>query len=518
MSTTNNFATDIADYICSGHALLHIDTFEKDRAISEIAEVAKTIERKIYVWSIAYGWIDDKGTSVCDVKPTAPIEEHLQAIISFPENVICVLCDFGAYLQYSTYPYYNIVIGWLDELRKIVSSVQQTILFVGSGFEIPLSLTHDITRIDFNLPDEEAIQERVRFTCKDVLKSDGSQFELDEKRLPDITFACKGMTSGEIVDRVSLSLRKHKNLNQDAIKTLIKEKASVVNASGLLRYIEPKIQGLSGVGGYEALKNHLKLDQPCFTQDARDFGIDYPKGILCVGVSGTGKTLMSTAIAAEFGLPLITLDVGSLMGSLVGQSEQNLRTAIKIIESMAPCVVMVDELEKGFGSSGELDGGSSKRVLGYFLKWMSDRTSPVYVVGTANDAGSLPVELLRSGRFDAIFGFDLPDEDERQQIFDIHISKRDRDSKHFDTKKLAQKAIGFVGADIEQAVKMGLKIAFSQNQQLKQSHIELAVEGIVPLSRVEPDKIKKIQEWCQKHTKMANPKKITETSRKISIS
>lgn len=512
-----NFKTDIANYICSGHALLSVDTFEKDRAISEIAEVAESVERKIHIWSIASGWIDDKGVPVCKTKSTAPVEEHLKAILDFPEGIICVLRDFGTYIKHDTYPTSDVVIGWLDKLRKIVASIHQTIIFVGPGFEIPLSLTHDIAQIDFSLPDEEAIEERAIFTCSDVTHSDGSKFELNKEMLPEIISACKGMTANEICDRIALVLRKHKNINKDAIRTLIKEKASVVNSSGLLQYIEPKVRGLSDVGGYEALKNHLKLDQPCFTKEARDFGIDYPKGILCVGVSGTGKTLMSTAIAAEFGMPLITLDVGSLMGSLVGQSEQNLRTAIKIIESIAPCTVMIDELEKAFCNSGELDGGSSKRILGYFLKWMSDRSSPVYVVATANDVSSLPVELLRSGRFDAIFGFDLPDEDERQQIFDIHISKRGRDCESFNTKKLSQKAIGFVGADIEQAVKVGLKIAFAREQQLKQSHIELAVEGIVPLSKVEPEKIKIIQEWCQKHTRMANPKRQTKTSRKISI-
>ena len=513
----SNFKDNIQDYICSGHALLNVDTFEKDRAISEITEVAENTERYIYIWSIALGWLDNNGLSIGNIKSTAPIEDQLRAILEFPEGVICVLRDFGIYLKHETYPGYDIVVGWLDELRKIVSSVKQTIIFVGPGLEIPLSLTHDIAQIDFDLPGNKAIEERIRFTCKDVVKSDGSKFELDEKILPEIIFACKGMTSSEIADRVALSLRKHKDLDSHSIKTLIREKASVINSSGILKYVEPKVAGLSDVGGYQVLKNHIKLDQPCFTQKARDFGIDYPKGILCVGVSGAGKTLMSTAIAAEFRLPLITLDVGSLMGSLIGQSEQNLRTAIKMIESIAPCVVMIDELEKAFGS-GDLDGGSSKRVLGYFLKWMNDRTSPVYVVGTANDVSSLPVELLRSGRFDGIFGFDLPSEEERQQIFDIHISRRNRDIKSFDTKKLSQKSTGFVGADIEQAVKMSLKIAFSIGRQLKQSHIELAIEGIVPLSKVEPEKIKGIQEWCRKHTKMANPQKPTNMSRKVSLS
>jgi ATP-dependent 26S proteasome regulatory subunit len=512
-----NFKTNISDYICSGHALLHIDTFEKDRAIAEIAEIAKTIDRKIIIWSVSQGWVDEKGAPVCKVKAEDSIEDQLKAIIDFGEGIICILQDFGVYLKYETYPNYDVTISLLNDLRKIMASVRQSIIFVGPGFEIPLSLTHDIAQIDFSLPDEKAIEERIRFICKDVSKSDGDKFKLNEAILPEIIFACKGMTSSEVADRVALSLRKHKDLNKDAIKTLVREKASVINSSGLLQYIEPRTKGLSDVGGYEVLKNHVKLDKPCFTQEAKEFGIEFPRGILEVGVPGCGKTLMSEAIAADFNLPLIAFDVGSIMGSLVGQSEANMRQAIKIIESVAPCVLQVDEIEKAFGGNNDLDGGTSKRTFSSFLKWMSDRESAVYIVATANDVSSLPVELLRSGRFDALFGFDLPNEDERQQIFDIHITKRGRSSKSFNTKKLSQKAINFVGADIEQAVKMALKIAFAQKKQLKQSHIELAIEKIVPLSKVEPEKIKAIQEWCQKHTRMANPQEKTETTRKVSL-
>jgi SpoVK/Ycf46/Vps4 family AAA+-type ATPase len=289
------------------------------------------------------------------------------------------------------------------------------------------------------------------------------------------------------------------------------EKASIIRTSGLLEYIEPPEGGLSIVGGYDALKEHVLLDKPCFTNGAREFGIEFPRGIMAVGVSGCGKTLVSLAIASELNLPLVSLDVGSIMGSLVGESEKNMREAIRMIERISPCVLQADEIDKSFGGSGDRDGGTSKRIFASFLKWMSARESAVYIVATANDVSSLPIEFLRSGRFDSIFGFDLPDEDERRQIFDIHISKRGRDSESFNTEKLSQKAMGFVGADIEQAVKNGLKIAFSKSQQLKQSHIEQAIKGIVPLSKVEPEKIKAIQEWCQKHTKMANPTKKTSS-------
>ena len=258
----NDFTTAFTDYVCSGHALLHVDTFEKDRAITEIAEVASNTDRKVHIWSIAQGWTDANGAQVCNVKPAAPIEDHLQAVVDFPEGVICVLRDFGGYLRHETYPSYDIVVGWLDELRKIVASVRQTIVFVGPDFDTPKALLHDVTKIDFALPENEKISERIDFVCSDVTKADGSKFKPNEEIIPQIVDACRGMTSQQTVDRVALALRKHKDLNHDAVRTIVREKAGVIKASGLLTYIEPPEGGLSIVGGYDALKQHVLLDQP----------------------------------------------------------------------------------------------------------------------------------------------------------------------------------------------------------------------------------------------------------------
>lgn len=506
----NNFKDDIQDYICSGHALLNVDTFEKDRAISEILEVATENDRKVYIWCISQGWMDEKCVQICDTnpkfpKPTAPIDEQLSAILNFPDKVICVLKDFGVYLDHKTFPGFDIVISWLDELRKIISSVSQTIIFVGPDLTIPKPLLHDITRIDFNLPNNEQIKERIDFACDDVIKSDGTKFELDKSIVPKITSACKGMTSQQIVDRVALALRKHKKLDTDAINTIIKEKASVIRASGLLTYIEPPKGGLANVGGYDALKQHVLLDQPCFTQEAREFGIEFPRGLMLVGIPGCGKTLLSLAIASELGLPLIAMDVGNLMNKFVGESESNMREAIKMLESIAPCVLVLDEIEKGFGGVGDTDGGASKRVFGTFIKWMNDRQSPVYIVATANNVQSLPPEFCRKGRFDEIYGLNLPDITERREIFCIHLSKRDREPGLFDLKKLAKASEGFTGADIEQSIKLSLKIAFSEGEQLGQEHITLAIDQIIPLSKTEAERIENIKKWCDIHARAANP-------------
>lgn len=500
-----DFQKTIIDYICSGHTLLNVDTFEKDRAISEIAEVAETVGKKIRVWSISQGWIDDKGKSITSIKPTAPVEDHVSNIIEFPDNVVCVFRDFGVYMQNATYQKHDIVIGWLDVIRKMISSVGQTIIFVGPGFHVPQQLLHDITQVDFSLPDNEQIKERIEFVCKNVENADGSKFEVNPEIVPHVIDACRGMTATQVADRVSLALRKHKGLDDESIQTIVREKASIIKASGLLTYIEPPEGGLSDVGGYQALKDHVLLDQPCFSQEARDFGIEYPRGLMLAGVPGCGKTLLSLAIASELNLPLISLDVGNVMNKYVGESESNMREAIKMLESIAPCVLVLDEIEKGFGGVGDTDGGASRRVFGTFLTWMSDRHSPVYIIATANQVESLPPEFCRTGRFDAIFGLSLPHLSERQEIFSIHLEKRDRNPSKFMIPELAEATATFTGSDIEQVIKIGLKRAFSTNSNLTTTHLIEAISDVVPLYKTAKNRVDAITEWCSKHARPANP-------------
>lgn len=520
----NDFAKDLGDYICSGHALLNVDTFEKDRAISIIREVGKALpeKRQIRIWSVSLGWVNDKVEKNDNYVADTPIQTYLEAIEDFGDNTICILKDFGDYLHHETYPDYDAVISVLDRLRKGIASVGQTIIFVGPGLRVPQPLLHDVTQVNFDLPTNDEIEERIRFACSDVVTPDGDEFELNQEILPKIINACKGMTSTQVADRTALALRRHKGLDHNAIQTIMKEKASIIRTSGLLEYIEPPEGGLSIVGGYDALKQHVLLDGPCFTEEARRFGIEYPRGILLVGIPGCGKTLISLAIASELNLPLISLDVGNLMNKYVGESEANMREALKMLERIAPCVLQLDEIEKGFGGAGDRDGGASRRVFGSFIKWMNDRKSPVYIVATANQVQSLPPEFCRKGRMDELYGLDLPGETERQQIFRIHITKRGRDPLKFDIARLAKLTIGFTGADVEQVVKMGLKKAFSDSKKLRTKHMETCVEEIIPLSKSEGDRIEGIREWCKKHTKPANPQ-IKDTvvrgnTRKVSIS
>jgi len=502
----SKFKIDLTDYILSGHALLSIDTFEKSRCIEQIAQCAKEMGRKVFVWSAATGWLDEKGAGVKDGVVTGQIapEEVVKSIHTMPDDSVCVLKEFCTYLHHETYNSFDLVVSWLEEIREVLSNTCKTIIFLDAAFKAPNCLKNDITSIDFPLPGIEDIQTNIKFVCEGVTTKDGSKFQPSQELLPDITKSCSGMTNTQIIDRLALSIRKHKDLNQDALKTILSEKASVIKKSGILQYIEPPPGGFKNIGGYSALKNHLRLDKPCFSDEARDFGIRYPRGLMLVGVPGCGKSYITLAIGSEFNLPLVSMDIGSIMSQYVGSSEANMREALKIIESVAPCVLQLDEIEKGLGGSGDLDGGASRRVFGTFLKWLSDRTAPVYLAATANDISSIPVEFLRSGRFDAIFALDLPNDLERKSIFDIHISKRNRESSNYDLKALVEKTNGFTGSDIEQSIELGLKIAFCQKTELNQVHLEIAIESVIPLSKLEPEKIQATREWGLKHAKNAN--------------
>jgi len=513
----SNFKTDLQDYILSGHALLYVSTFEKERAAEEIEKHCKEINKQTLVWSVSSGWSTVDGSKIEGIGPCLP-EMVIGTILNMPENIVCVVKEFWPYVNKDCYNQFDTVISQISESKNHLSHKGKTIIFLGAEFEIPTSLRHDITTLDFSLPSKEQIKNNILFVGESVETKDGKPFEINPEIMDDTIRACQGMTSCEIVDRVSLAVRKHKTIDHEAIKTILREKAAVIRASGLLTYIEPPAGGLNNIGGYEVLKRTILLDKPCFSDKARDFGIESPKGILQVGIPGCGKTRISLCVASELNLPLISMDIGSLMGSLVGSSEQNTRQAFKIIESVSPCVLQLDEIEKGFGDS--LDGGASLRVLGTVLKWLSDRTSVVYVIATANTIHRLPPEFLRPGRFDSIFFLDLPNDSERKAIVNIHLAQRGRNPNKFDLNKMVEMTKDYSGSEIEQIVKTGLKIAFCMNEELDQSHLEMAAPSVVPISKVEPEKIKAMREWGASHAKLANskPEEVVEKKgRKVSV-
>jgi hypothetical protein len=502
---TESFREQLLDYVLSGHAYLHAPTTEKTRFLTELKSLAESLPdggRRIFVWSQATGWRDSddqpaKSTSGTEFGPADPQKVPQEILDHLPEEVICVLKDFGFYLQHKTYSYADVVIAWLCEIRDVLAHTGRTVIFLGPELDLPSALVNDVTTVEFPLPDDGAIEQSVKFVME------GHKF--DNAVLPSVVSACRGMTQQQVEDRTALALRKFKTLNGEAAKLLLHEKAEVLRRSGLLKYIEPPVGGLNLIGGNDNVKAHIGRDKTCFSKDAQAFGIDPPRGLMLTGISGCGKTQISLCTASELGIPLIQFDVGSMMSKWVGETEANVRQALRQVESMAPCVLQMDEIEKGFGSVGsDGDSGASMRAFGTVLKWLSERTCPAYVIMTANDVTRLPPEFTRKGRIDEIYGIYLPTTAERMEIFSIHLKLKNRKPEDFDLAGLAQATEAYTGADIREVVLTSLKFAFHANKQLSTEHLLAAVPEIRPLSKTDPERVAAMTEWLDRHTKSAS--------------
>jgi SpoVK/Ycf46/Vps4 family AAA+-type ATPase len=290
------------------------------------------------------------------------------------------------------------------------------------------------------------------------------------------------------------------------LDVIVAEKKQLIQKSRVLEYYDG-VEDMAYVGGMLELKTWLRKRSLAFSERARRFGLPEPRGLLLLGVQGGGKSLVAKSVAGLWKLPLLRLDMGKVFSEMVGASEQNIRAALRLSESVAPCVLWLDELEKGLsglGSSNRSDAGTAARVFGSFLVWMQEKTAPVFVIATSNDISSLPPELLRKGRFDEIFFVDLPKLAERQEILAIHLAKRHRDPRRFDLLALARESEGFSGAEIEQVVISALYDAFEAERQLSQGDLRSNIRQTVPLSQTVSERITALRDWARTHARPAS--------------
>jgi SpoVK/Ycf46/Vps4 family AAA+-type ATPase len=315
--------------------------------------------------------------------------------------------------------------------------------------------------------------------------------------------AARGLTCIEAENVFAKSLVMGRQLD---LSVIIAEKEQLIRRSQVLEYYE-SVDGFANVGGMGLVKLWLRKRGMAFTEKARRFGLPEPKGLLLLGVQGSGKSLLAKAVASQWQLPLLRLDLGRVFSELVGSSEQNIRTALRLAESVSPCVIWLDEIEKGLAGatgSGTSDAGTSARVFGSLLTWMQEKTSPVFVIGTANDISALPPEVLRKGRFDEIFFVDLPQPQERREIFAIHLARRGRDPLDFDLNELALTSEGFSGAEIEQIIIDGLYDAFEDGRELTDEDLFRNMKSTIPLSQTMESKISALRQWARTHARPAS--------------
>ena len=375
-------------------------------------------------------------------------------------------------------------------IKELSSSLKETShnLIISSHL-FPSSEEFDelMAILDLPLPDQKELKNLI----KKIAINNNSN--LDEEDLNELTVASSGLTEIKVKQVTAKALTQRGKISKEDIKEILEEKKQVIARSEILEFFETN-SSQEDIGGLKVLKVWLNQRYRAFSKEARNYGLPIPKGVLLVGAQGTGKSLTAKSISKSWSMPLLRLDVGRLFSSLVGSSEARTRETISRAESMSPCILWIDEIDKGFGGDARSDGGTSQRVLASLLTWMAEKESSVFVIATANAIDKLPAELLRKGRFDEIFFLDLPNSEERLSILDLHLKKR-RPYFNFPLSTIIDRTEGFSGAELEQAVVEAMHISFSENRELLEKDLIKAVSELVPLSRTAKEQMDLLKEW-----------------------
>ena len=477
------------------YPLLYIVTVEEEPLEEVLFQVAEHSQppRKLLFWDIVRGWNDngsDKGSVMAALSRIAKAPAQ--------ESGIFILRDLHPILMSPYTDRHAPVVRELRNLTRDLKRSRKTIVLTSHTLELPAELQEEVTVIDFPLPNVQEINYLTgQLVVPEKLKVTGLGRE-------QLVKACQGLSLGRIRRVLAKALAAKQQVDETDIDGVLEEKKQAIRQTGILEFFTAK-ESLKNVGGLENLKHWVRMRKDAFTEEARRYGIPNPKGVLLVGIQGTGKSLSAKTIANEWRLPLLRLDTGRLFGGIVGESESKVRQMIQLAEAMAPCVLWIDEIDKAFGNiTGGVDGdsGTSRRVFGSLITWMQEKTSPVFIVATANNVRILPAELLRKGRFDEIFFLNLPTESERQEIFKVHLQPlRPSRLREFDLALLARQANDFSGAEIEQVIIDAMHQAFGtvvngQRRDFTTEDIVRAIEDTVPLAAIARDQIKELKRWA----------------------
>jgi SpoVK/Ycf46/Vps4 family AAA+-type ATPase len=488
--------------------IIYLETFEGSRASTEIHSLLESGEstrtpRKIYEWSITTGLVDQTGKAKPNTKePSAAL--HAASVLDEP--AVFIFHDLHSQLGSDTRPADPTLIRQLREMANEfkVCAEPKTLVIISPVLTLPIELEKEVSVLDFPLPSESEIRLALEEMIDANKESGRIQILIEEEDKEKFAQAATGLTLSEAENAFARAMVNDGKLDASDIAVVLEEKKQTIRKSGLLEYIDKTID-LDDVGGLENLKRWLDRRNGSWFEEAKAFGLPAPKGVLITGVPGCGKSLTAKGMAATWGLPLLRLDIGKVFAGLVGSSEQNMRQAIKTAEAIAPCVLWVDEIEKGFsGAGGAGDSGTSSRVFGSFLTWMQEKSKPVFVIATANNIDRLPPEFLRKGRFDEIFFVDLPTDVERTKIWEIQFSKRLNAAVHGTAvledsallRQLVSKSEGYSGAEIEQAVIGGLFEAFHEERAPIASDFLTSLGAMVPLSITQQEVIQSMRSWA----------------------
>lgn len=503
------FERTLANLLRARFPYLYVATWEEARALQLITVAAKNIElirteRRVLDWSLTNGFTENGIAVEGDTKQ--PLKA-LDFIENFEDPAVFVLKDFHIFLGGAGRPADAQVVRRLRDLVPAIKHSQRpkNVVFIAPSLVLPNELEKDVTVLEFELPSFGEIRD-VLSQMIETNRATGrvaiNVTEEDEERLAK---AAMGLTLHEAENAFARAMVEDGKLDISDVEVVLEEKRQTIRKSGILEYLKPDLN-IKDVGGLQNLKRWLVKRNKSWLDSATKYNLPAPRGVLITGVPGCGKSLVAKAVSAMWQVPLLRLDVGRIFSGVVGSSEENMRRAIETAEAISPCVLWIDEVEKGFGSvtgpSG--DSGTSARIFGTFLTWMQEKSKPVFVVATANNISALPPEMMRKGRFDEIFFVDLPTHSEREEIIKLHLDRRLTDasvrgefvSDEASLAGLAEATEGFVGAELEQVIVSGLFEAFYENRSVSLADFLKAVRFTVPLSVTQAEQIQHLREWA----------------------
>jgi SpoVK/Ycf46/Vps4 family AAA+-type ATPase len=481
-----NFLNEFILLLKARYSIIYIATSEEERIEYLLKYCAKKyVVRTYYSWDFIEGYQgnpNDTGFAARNPLEALDLIDKLT-----PETAaLFVLKDYDNFLKDFS------VVRKLKNLSRSLKTQPKNIIILSSEVNIPDSLKEFITLLEFPLPSYTEILEELNRLLSSL------QQEIEPSTLNNIATACQGLSLERIRRVLSKIIAKYGEIDESSPDLVLEEKKQIIQQTQLLEFCLND-KNISDLGGLDNFKDWLKLREKAFSPEAVKYGLPYPKGLLLVGVQGTGKSIAAKIIAHEWQLPLLRLDFGRLFASLIGQSEQRVRKMIEIAEALSPCVLWVDEIDKAFaGAQSSGDSGTTSRVLATFITWLSEKTSPVFVVATANNIEFIPPEILRKGRFDEMFFLNLPTREEREAIFEVHLKKSRPDSiNQFKIPLLGQLSKEFSGAEIEQVVIEAMRIGFNANREFNNEDVLIAIQNLVPLARTKSKELDQLKAWSE---------------------
>ncbi len=480
-----NFSDELTLLLRACYPLIYIPTTEEERLEKAIANVTQTMgNRNVYLWDFVDGYGDNPNNTGFGKRNPLQALEFIEKLPSKVGGVF-ILRDYQRFLE-------DISISRkLRNLSRTLKAQPKNIVIISPQVTIPEELTEIFTVLDFPLPTATEIKTEITR----LISATGQS--LSEQLLNELVRSAQGLSLERIRRVLTRAIAFHGKIEPEDVELILEEKRQSIRQTQILDFY-PATEQISDIGGLNNLKNWLLRRGGAFSEKARAYGLPNPRGLLLVGIQGTGKSLTAKAIAHHWHLPLLRLDVGRLFGGLVGESESRTRQMINLAEALSPCILWIDEIDKAFaGATGKGDSGTTSRVFGTFITWLAEKQSPVFVVATANNIQSLPPEMLRKGRFDEIFFVGLPSQEEREAIFEVHLSRlRPHNLNNYDLKRLAYETPEFSGAEIEQTLIEAMHIGFSQNRDFSTDDILEAASQIVPLAKTAQEQIQFLQNWA----------------------